>query len=229
MRIFIIFIITVALMIPAQIVFASPYGKNLCRSGQYKCVTIQRGQTWESLFPNTHQRDVVKRLNRTNQALRTGSVIAVPNTLFFTSIMDISPFAHRIQPTGKRTIVVNLKKLAWGAYNEDGRLIRWGPASGGKNYCADVRRGCRTAIGNFSVYRKHGAGCKSTKFPIGRGGAPMPYCMFFRGGFAMHGSPQVPGYNASHGCVRLFTEDARWLNQNFVSFKNPTKVVVLPY
>jgi len=32
--------------------------------------------------------------------------------------------------------------------------------------------------------------------------------MFFHGGFALHGSPSVPGYNASHGCVRLFDDDA---------------------
>ncbi len=44
----------------------------------------------------------------------------------------------------------------------------------------------------------------------------MPYCMHFSGGYALHGSPTVPGYNASHGCVRLFTEDAKWLNQHFV-------------
>ena len=40
--------------------------------------------------------------------------------------------------------------------------------------------------------------------------------MHFFMGFALHGSDIVPGYPASHGCVRLFTEDARWLNEDFV-------------
>jgi len=34
-------------------------------------------------------------------------------------------------------------------------------------------------------------------------------------GFALHGSYEVPGYNASHGCVRIFVDDAEWLNEDF--------------
>ncbi|MCX7124554.1 MAG: L,D-transpeptidase, partial [Gammaproteobacteria bacterium] len=34
--------------------------------------------------------------------------------------------------------------------------------------------------------------------------------------FALHGST-LPGYNASHGCVRLFFDDAKWLNQDFLN------------
>ena len=40
--------------------------------------------------------------------------------------------------------------------------------------------------------------------------------MFFHGGFALHGSYEVPGYHASHGCVRMFVNDAKWLNEEFV-------------
>ncbi len=31
----------------------------------------------------------------------------------------------------------------------------------------------------------------------------MPYAQYFYGGFAMHEYPDVPGYPASHGCVRI--------------------------
>ncbi|HSJ34262.1 MAG TPA: L,D-transpeptidase family protein [Acidimicrobiia bacterium] len=34
---------------------------------------------------------------------------------------------------------------------------------------------------------------------------------YFRGGFALHGSPSVPAYPASHGCVRVTNWDADWL------------------
>lgn len=34
---------------------------------------------------------------------------------------------------------------------------------------------------------------------------------YFRGGFALHGSPSVPAYPASHGCVRVTYWDADWL------------------
>ena len=59
----------------------------------------------------------------------------------------------------------------------------------------------------------------------------MPYCMFFHGGYAIHASPVVPGYHASHGCVRVFQEDARWLHEDFITIngRNSTIVVVNPY
>jgi lipoprotein-anchoring transpeptidase ErfK/SrfK len=43
--------------------------------------------------------------------------------------------------------------------------------------------------------------------------APMPYAVFFRGGFAIHGTYEVGslGRPASHGCVRLNTGDAATL------------------
>ena len=50
----------------------------------------------------------------------------------------------------------------------------------------------------------------------------------------MHGSGDMPGYRASHGCVRMFVRDAQWLNQSFVESTNEeknqpgTKVVVRP-
>ena len=43
--------------------------------------------------------------------------------------------------------------------------------------------------------------------------APMPYAVFFRGGYAIHGTYEVGhlGSPASHGCVRLNTWDAATL------------------
>lgn len=138
-----------------------------------------------------------------------------------------SPFEQQIRPPGTRIIVVDPKRHAWAAYDADGSQVRWGPASLGKNYCPDIGRRCHTATGRFAIYSKGGPGCKSTKFPIPRGGAPMPYCMFFHGGFAIHGANEVPNYNASHGCVRVIPEDAAWLNLEFAEIGTP--VIVLPY
>lgn len=126
---------------------------------------------------------------------------------------------HSPMPTkisGGNIIKVDLGRLAWGAYDAEGNLVKSGRASGGKSYCPDIGRGCRTVTGTYTIYRKQGAGCKSSRFPVGKGGAPMPYCMHFKGGYALHGSNSVPGYNASHGCVRVPPSDAQWLNQNFV-------------
>lgn len=124
-----------------------------------------------------------------------------------------APFPSKISSTNM--IKVHLGKLAWGAYDDEGNLVKWGKASGGKNYCADIKRGCKTITGTFTIYRKQGPECKSNRFPVGKGGAPMPYCMHFHNAYAMHGG-QVPNYNASHGCVRLLRQDAQWLNEEFV-------------
>jgi peptidoglycan hydrolase-like protein with peptidoglycan-binding domain len=39
-----------------------------------------------------------------------------------------------------------------------------------------------------------------------------PY--YFRGGYAIHGSPSVPGYPASHGCVRVTNADMDFLRDH---------------
>jgi len=125
----------------------------------------------------------------------------------------------------KNIIKVNLTHGTWGAYDSEGDLVNSGHISGGKSFCPDIGKPCKTATGTFTVYEKRGAGCKSKIFPVGKGGAPMPYCMFFHQGYAMHGSNSVPNFNASHGCVRMSPKDAKWLNENFVNV-GKTKVSV---
>lgn len=207
----------------SPITFSGPYSHTLCYQEGITCIQVQPGDSWYDLWPDERERDVVMRLNRMNTRLRPGMIIAVPDDLANVDIMDISPFSYHIPSPGRRLVLIDPKRLAWGAYNAGGHLVSWGPMSGGRGYCPDIRSRCKTPVGSFSVYSKRGADCYSTKFPIGEGGAPMPYCMFFKGGYAMHGG-FVPGFNASHGCVRMFTSDARWLNQEFVGVG--TKVVV---
>ena len=78
------------------------------------------------------------------------------------------------------TFVFNPRTASYKAYNDRGRLVRWGRASGGGNYCADIGRSCRTPVGTFRIQSMGGRGCRSSKYPLGSGGAPMPYCMFFK-------------------------------------------------
>ncbi|MGD9591681.1 MAG: L,D-transpeptidase [Candidatus Berkiella sp.] len=134
-------------------------------------------------------------------------------TIFMFAAMS---FLFSTSAFATRVIRVDLGSQTFKAYDDDGRLVRTGHVSGGKNYCPDIGRGCKTVTGTFTIYTKKGAGCKSSRFPVGKGGAPMPYCMFFKGGYALHGSYHVPNYNASHGCVRMSPADAKWLNLNFV-------------
>lgn len=209
-------ILGIVLLIMPNLVFSKPYGAYLCRADpQFICHTVKRGENWNNLFKDPDRRDLVMRLNRTNN-IHPGMKIAIPPDPNL-GMMDISPLPKQIDPPGEKIIYVSLHDLAFGAYDESGTLQYWGPVSGGQEYCPDIGRRCTTHTGKFTIYRKEGSGCVSTKFPVGRGGAPMPYCMYFYNGFALHGSYEVPGYNASHGCVRMFVNDAKWLNQEFLA------------
>src|SRR3990167_4316784 len=153
----------------------------------------------------------------TNARLYPGMVIRIPDNLESSDLLDHAPFPLTIEPPEEKVIVVDLKKHAFGAYEADGQLIRWGPVTGGKDWCSDIDRSCRTKAGVFRIYSLGSSNCVSSKFPIPDGGAPMPYCMFFNGGQALHGSPGgVIRGNESHGCVRLFVDDAEWLRYDFV-------------
>lgn len=213
-------ITTILLLLIASCSYAQfRFADTLCNSPDYFCMKIKSGESWDNLFPNDEERDIVRRINRMNTRLKPGTIIAVPKNIERLTIYDVSPFPRYIEPTGEKTIYVSQKKLAWGAYDEDGELLWWGPASTGIGKC-NVRGGCATPTGEFRIIRKQDIDCVSTVFPrraYGEsGGALMPYCMHFFRGYALHGSYDVPGYRASHGCVRLFIEDARWLNEEFV-------------
>ena len=200
------------------------YGSFLCGYPGFKCVRVSSGDTWERMFPNAQQRALVMRLNRTNMPIRYRTFVVVPTNLRNISEMQLSPFPLQRNTSGHKLILVDLNKQAFGAYDANGTLVHWGPVSGGKGYCPDIGEICNTSTGSFAIYRKQGEECISSKFPVETdGGAPMPYCMHFNGGYALHGST-LPGYNASHGCVRMFFEDAKWLNQDFATIG--TRVVV---
>jgi lipoprotein-anchoring transpeptidase ErfK/SrfK len=150
------------------------------------------------------------------------SVLSLPRISLFS--LFIFPFclAH-----SGNTFVFNPNTLSWKAINENGKVVRTGRGSGGRRYCPDIHRGCKTPSGVYHVWSKGGPGCHSSRYPVGEGGAPMPYCMYFSKNYAIHGSYEVPNYNASHGCVRLHPSDASWLSHNFVRIG--TKVVIVPY
>lgn len=125
------------------------------------------------------------------------------------------------------TFVFNPRTHSWKAIANDGSVVRTGRASGGKGYCPDIHRGCHTPVGSFTVWSKGSPSCKSSRYPLPNGGAPMPYCMFFSKYYAIHGSDDVPNYNASHGCIRVTRSDAAWLSHHFVHVG--TQVIVKPY
>lgn len=124
---------------------------------------------------------------------------------------------------GERKIVIDLSAQRL-RYYKGGRLVGMSPISSGKE-------GTSTVNGNFTIKEKdidhrsstYGAfvddggsvvvsdvHSKKDKAPPGTKflGASMRYCMRIIGGFCMH-EGYLPGYPASHGCVRLPTRMAQ--------------------
>jgi len=67
-----------------------------------------------------------------------------------------------------------------------------------------------TPTGDYEVARKH-KDHKSSKYPEPDGGWPMPWALRFNGNaYWIHAGDMV-GRPASHGCVRLFYDDAKEL------------------
>lgn len=65
-----------------------------------------------------------------------------------------------------------------------------------------ISSGGATPRGSFSIYRRE---LRSWSVPFS---VTLPYAQYFSGGFAFHEYPSVPGYPASHGCVRLPAPEA---------------------
>lgn len=83
----------------------------------------------------------------------------------------------------------------------NGRVIHRWPVSTG-------RRPYRTPVGRYRPTRMH-VYWESRKYY----NSPMPHSIFFRGGYAIHGTGDIKrlGRPASHGCVRLHPSHAKKL------------------
>lgn len=148
-----------------------------------------------------------------------------------TNWMDLSPLPEYLVFLGytvdsSDVIVFSPRELAWGHYLQ-GKLVAWGPAVGGKDWCPDIGRRCRTTEGIYHFIEVAGPNRRSSAYPVGcaqkdsagniisRGRcAKMPYfTRLTEGGLGFHDRP-APGKNASHGCVGMFSRDAKRLSEH---------------
>jgi lipoprotein-anchoring transpeptidase ErfK/SrfK len=91
---------------------------------------------------------------------------------------------------------INLSRQRATYYRNGKRVATFRVSSG--------KRGWRTPTGNFRVRRKI-AGWRRSRLGL------MWRPAYFYGGYAIHGSRSVPGYPASHGCVRVTMSRMAWL------------------
>lgn len=118
------------------------------------------------------------------------------NYLFMLLILTIATLY------GSKSIDIDLSKQRLYA-KENGRVIFSSVISSGKE-------GHRTPTGNFRILEKDKMHI-SNKYPEPYGGAKMPYMhRLTNGGIAVHAG-YVPGYPASHGCIRVPMSTAKRL------------------
>ncbi len=235
-----------------KVPYSDTIGWKLCQNKEkFDCVIVKEtgakkkiAETWEDLFPNTATRELIQKLNRLNIVLKKGMFIAVPKNHDGKKLMDFSPFPDWIIAPEEKILIFDPAILAWAAYSPQGKLLRWGPAIGGMDRCLDTWRRCRTIVGDdLGVTMKGNEKTRSHTYPIGcpkkEPCAPTPWFVGFyrrlpphilkKYGrlYGFHASEKMVGKHASHGCVRLFLDDAKWINQNFA--EKGTKVIIKKY
>jgi hypothetical protein len=144
---------------------------------------------------------VLEKLNRADVArLPRLDEVVVPSA-WYEEDLPYSPFPLRYGAAVHMTklLVVDQPAQAFAAY-ETGRLVRWGPVSSG-------RQAHPTPSGLFHLnWRSRGRHSSVN---------PQWYMEWYfnfesRRGLALH-SYVLPGYPASHSCVRLLERDAIWI------------------
>ncbi|GEM_PF-740228 len=143
---------------------------------------------------------LVLKLNRLDDRhIRRGSTLIIPDPI--PDWMDLSPFPHRVEALRSiaKIILVSRRVQAFGAY-EFGHLVRWGPTSTGKKSTPTPAGLYHT---NWKARRR-----RSTVNPAWL--LRWYVNLENREGISFH-QYSLPGYPASHACIRLFEDDARWI------------------
>jgi len=144
---------------------------------------------------------LVLRINRLDLAhVRQGDTLVVPEAIG--DILAFSPFPRELPAelaAAPRMIVVSRRVQAFATY-EDGMLVHWGPTSTG-------RKETPTPAGLYHTNWRSKLR-RSSDNPQWL----LPWLVNFENsrGISFH-QFDLPGYPASHACVRLLEEDARWI------------------
>lgn len=143
----------------------------------------------------------LEQLNRADAAhLPRLRALVVPESWLEDALADsVLPRHYAPANLSPQFLVVHLPGQLFGAY-EFGTLVRWGPVSSG-------RRDSATDPGFFHLnWRSPGR----TSTVNAEWFMPWYFNFGSREGLAFH-AYSLPGYPASHGCIRLLDRDARWL------------------
>lgn len=151
---------------------------------------------------------LVLSINRIDTAhIRKGTVLMVPDDFSDPSIF--APFPVKIPSIYivPKLMVVSQEVQAFGIY-EYGTLVRWGPVSTGKASTPTPSK----------LYFTNWKGVSVTSTVDDTWIMPWYFNLDNKRGVSMH-QYALPGYPASHACIRLFKDDAIWLYHWAVQWK----------
>ena len=144
---------------------------------------------------------IIFALNRIDpERLKPGMNLVIPDTIT-ANFLDYAPFPETFEMLEKmpKSVLISRRVQAFGLY-EEGRLVRWGPVSSGKR---STPTPAGLNYGNYKAKRKISTVDDSWI---------MPYYFNFMNyhGVGVH-QYSMPGYPASHACVRLYKDDAYFI------------------
>lgn len=150
---------------------------------------------------NDPQRQVILALNRVDMAnLPKADSIVIP-TDASTNLMEYSIFPYNVRSIKdiRKIIFFSYPAQAWGAY-ENGHLVKWGPTNMG-------RENAQTPTGLFFTNWK----AEETRSTVDDEWIlKWNFNIANQDGVGWH-QYEMPGYPASHSCLRLFEPDAKYL------------------
>lgn len=170
----------------------------------YQAVAVKRNDSAYKALIETLTGDslnIFLQLNRIDkQYIRRSDTVIMP-TIFTGNIMDYSPFpaALPLLEEVDKLIIFSYPVQAFAVY-ERGQLIRWGASSMGKE-------SSKTPTG---LHYTNWKGRKVTSSVNRSWILEYNFNIMNKFGVGWH-QYELPGYPASHACLRLFMHDAKWL------------------
>jgi len=178
---------------------ARTYRRNI----KYTVDSLKTREAIDSLLStySNDQLNTILALNRVEKnRLRPERPIVIPECVS-EDFNSYSPFPQDINMLQciPKTVLINKRVQAFALY-ENGELVKWGPVSTGKN---STRTPSGLNYGNYKAKRKISTVDESWV---------LPYYFNFMNfeGVGVH-QYALPGYPASHGCVRLYMDDAKYI------------------
>jgi len=173
------------------------------RPPKYKILYPKRGNSYSKLVGKYgyNGTDIILALNRIDRKnLKRKDSLVVPDTVI-TNWKYYSPFPLKVEEAYQipKLIIVSQKVQAFAAY-QLGNLVLWGPTSTGKE---------ETPTPN-GLFHTNWKAEETTSTFDDEWTLKWNFNLENFEGVALH-QYEMPGYPASHSCVRLYEKDAKWI------------------